>query len=62
MTGWIKAEPLRTMLNVSRATFDRIVAERRHGFPAPSYIGRHRHFDLDKVEAWMAALPSKRAT
>lgn len=61
MAKLIKAEPLRRQLQMSRSTFDRVVAERRQGFPAPCYIGRHRFFDLDKVEAWMGSLPKRRA-
>ena len=61
MAKLIKAEPLRRQLEMSRSTFDRVVAERRHSFPAPYYIGRHRFFDPLKVEAWMESLPKKRA-
>jgi predicted DNA-binding transcriptional regulator AlpA len=61
MTKMIKAEPLRRQLEMSRSTFDRIVAERRHGFPAPHYIGRHRFFDLAEIDTWLRSLQIMRA-
>lgn len=61
MTKMIKAETLRRRLEMSRSTFDRVVAERRHGFPDPCYIGRHRFFNLAEVDAWLRSLQKMRA-
>jgi predicted DNA-binding transcriptional regulator AlpA len=57
-TRLIKARPLEALLNVAPMTLNRIIAEERDGFPKPIYIGRHRYFDLEKVEAWLASRPT----
>ena len=62
MAKLIKAEPLRRQLQMSPINFrPGNHGDARQGFPAPVYIGRHRFFDLDKVEAWMGSLPKRRA-
>lgn len=61
-TRLIKTSPLLTKLGgIARVTLDRKIAA-DPTFPKPVYMGRQRFFDVDAVEAWMAAQPTVHPT
>jgi len=62
----IKTAPLLAKLgDISRSKLDRTINDPNQNFPKPIYMGRTRFFDIDAVEAWLAAQsnthPDKRA-
>ncbi|WP_198135119.1 helix-turn-helix transcriptional regulator [Rhodopseudomonas palustris] len=57
MARYTKANELLAYLGFSRSTLSRHIAN-DPTFPRPIFIGRTRRFDLDQVEAWLAARPT----